>query len=442
MRVLRIVFLSGCAGLLLAQPQTQTPEYQGPSILTRGTGPSNAYVPETSIRPYFLVQGTFDNALTPVSVDSQGNVTKLNSYGVEAQVGLYGEHQWKRNLLELDYRGNYRDYAASTYLNGFNHLLRLALTHTISKRSQVRLLELAGTYARSFLAGMNYYDGTIFQTLPTDELFDSRVNYFLTSATYIYQKTPRLSFSASGDGFLVRRQATALYGVTGAAARGDMAYRISRRTTVGLNYEFSKFDFTKAFGGTQVHTLGINYATRISRLWEFGLFVGGSRVESQFLQNVTLDPVVAAILGETRGTVISHNIHWAPAIEARLVRAFHRAAVSVQYTRRINPGNGVYLTSQGENAVGAISYTGVRSWSFNMSAGYSAMKGLVQSLGGYRCTYVGAGATHHLAKDFFINARIDNRRYDVGTATDFTRNPLRVVLGIGWSPGEHPLSVW
>lgn len=442
LQALRIVFLLGCTGILLAQSQAQTPEYEGPSILTRGAAPSNTAVSETGIRPYFLVQGSFDNGLTGAGTDSQGHVSNVNAYGVQGQAGLYGEHQWRRTLLELDYRGDFRHYTSNSGFDGSNHLLRLGLIRSLSRHSQLKLLEMAGTYSRSYLAGLSYYDGNTFQDLPSNELFDNRVNYFLTSATYIFQKTARLSFSAGGDGFLVRRQSSALYGVTGGTARGDVAYRINRRTTIGLNYEFSHFDFTKALGGSDVHTLGINYSTRISRLWELSAFMGGSRVESLFLNKVTLDPIVAAILGETAGLEVAHNIRWAPAVEARLARAFHRASLTLQYTRRINPGNGIYLTSQGQSAIGSFNYTGVRYWSFNISGGYNSMRALIQSIGNYQATYVGVGTTRHLANDFYLTSRIDNRRYDLGPVADFSRNPLRIVFGFGWSPGDHPLSVW
>lgn len=442
LQVLRVVLFLGCAGILLAQPPAQTPEYEGPSILTRGAAPSNTSTRETGIRPYFVVQGTFDNGWTSVNIDPQGNVTNIRSYGVEGQVGLYGEHQWRRSLLELDYRGDFRHYATNSAYDNSNHLLRIGLTHALSKRSQLKLLGMAGTFSRSYMNGLSYYDGNTFQSLPSNEIFDNRVNYFITSATYIYQKSARLSFSVGGDGFLVRRQSSALYGVTGGTARGDMAYRISRRTTIGLNYEFNHYDFTKALGGSDVHSLGINYATRISRLWELSVFAGGSRVESLFLNNVTLDPAVAAILGQTTGVEVAHNIRWAPAIEARLARAFHRAALTFQFTRRINPGNGIYLTSQIQSAVASFDYTGVRYWSFNLSGGYNSLRGMIQSIGTYQSTYVGFGTTRHLAKDFYLTGRIDNRRYDLGLVTDFTRTPLRVAIGLGWSPGDRPLSVW
>ena len=161
--------------------------------------------------------------------------------------------------------------------------------------------------------------------------------------------------------------------MTGAQARGDFAYRLSRFTTVGADYEFNHFDFTKAVGGSDVHTIGLTFATRLSRYWEFGLYGGASRVESLFLTRVPIDPAVAAIIGQSFGIEVGYRVHYMPTIRARLSRRFRAGLFALAYKREVNAGNGVYLTTAGDLGSATYSYTGVRYWNFTLGAAYARL---------------------------------------------------------------------
>src|SRR5204863_5375798 len=151
-------------------------------------------------------------------------------------------------------------------------------------------------------------------------LFDGRTLFLDTMADVTYQKTARLSFNFGGDGFLTRRRSSALYGVTGYRARGDMAYRTTRHATSGIAYDFTHFEFTKGFGGSDIHTLQLVQSFRIGRYWELAMKAGGSRVETLGLAQVTFDPVIAAITGRSTGVEVAYRITWAPSVDVRLTR--------------------------------------------------------------------------------------------------------------------------
>ena len=70
--------------------------------------------------------------------------------------------------------------------------------------------------------------------VPTNDFFDNRTINLSSQANLTMQRSTRLSLNFGGDGFLTRRRSTALYGVTGIGAHGDIQYRVSRRSTVGV----------------------------------------------------------------------------------------------------------------------------------------------------------------------------------------------------------------
>ena len=74
------------------------------------------------------------------------------------------------------------------------------------------LREAGGTYSRGYLLNTAGYYIPDLQGIPTNELFDNRVVYASTAMGVTYQKTARLSFNFEGEGFMMRRRSSALYG--------------------------------------------------------------------------------------------------------------------------------------------------------------------------------------------------------------------------------------
>src|SRR5712692_1453994 len=98
----------------------QTDSYLGPGVLSRGAGDIGTRSgQQVDLRFYAGASGIYDSEIQPVSVDSKGNLIQVNGlYGVEANLGAYGVHNWKTATLGLDYHGLYRHYNERTYFDG------------------------------------------------------------------------------------------------------------------------------------------------------------------------------------------------------------------------------------------------------------------------------------------------------------------------------------
>jgi hypothetical protein len=248
------------------QPGT---EYGGPSVLSRG-GIASLRAPQRAvrIRPFFSLTANYDTGITPVSLTPAGQLPNDASFGAEAEAGLLGYHRWRGATLGIDYRGAYRHYTKNTFYNGTDQALTLVYTKKATRRLDLTLRESAGLFARNFFSPDSALVDPSFSDTPRNELFDGRTQYLSTKADLTYKKTARLSFNFAGDGFLVRRRSSALYGVTGYRARTDVAYRTSRFATTGAAYDFTHFEFTKGFGGSDIHTVALTQAFRFGRSWE------------------------------------------------------------------------------------------------------------------------------------------------------------------------------
>jgi hypothetical protein len=436
--LIRTAIFLGCALCLMAQSDQ---EYGGPAILSRGQTPTLGARAPVAFRPYIGLSGIYDNGLLPVSVNGTGQIPSADAFGVQLNLGLYGYHTWSHSTLGLDYRGDFRHYSPKTYYDGFNQSLALIFTHEPSRHVMLTLRNAAGIYTlNSFLAGFGGL-GPAYLQLPQNDIYDNQVVFLNTSADLTYRKSTRLSFNIGGEGDLVRRRSNALYGVTGATARADMQYRITRHTTVGLDYRFIHFDYTKAFGNANVHTIGIDYSTQFTRHLQFSARVGGARIESLNLALVHLDPTVAALLGQSVGVQAAYRLGYMPDILARLTETFRRSTFGVGFSDTVNPGNGVYLTSRAESATASYSYTGLRYWNFGIDANYSRLTALVQTLGAYDTYGASGGVTRQLGKGLHAVLHMDARHYNVAGG-HFKHDEYRVTLGLTYSPGDLPLALW
>jgi hypothetical protein len=421
----------------------QLGEYQGPTILSRGLGPVLQGGGDLlRIRPFLSLTGRYDAGVTPVSVDANGEVPSEDIYGGEAQFGVYGYHRWRRSLLGLDYRGNIRHYAHSSYYDGSDHALALNFSHQPSRRVAFTLREAAGTYSRTYgmYRGYAYFDPA-FANVPTNEMFDGRTYYASTMGDLTFMKSPRLSFNFGGSGLIVRRRSEAFVDVTGWTSRGDVQYRLSRTASVGADYGFTHYEFTNAFGASDMHSLAVNLAFRLGRSWDLGLRAGAFRVESLGLQQVAVDPIIAAIIGRTTGVEALYRLNYVPIIQASLSRVFRRSSLSFNYDSLVTPGNGMYLTSRSQDGTVSYSYTAFRRWNLGVSAGYSNYSSVWQTIAKYQNVYGGGGVSCQVKTWMHIVARYDARLYEA-TGVLSRRVMHSGSFGVAFSPGELPLSLW
>ena len=156
---------------------------------------------------------------------------------------------------------------------------------------------------------------------------------------------------------------------------------------------------------------------------------------------MALDPTIAALFGVPTVVQTFYRNQWFPSASGNLSRRFHRSTLTFAYDRYISPGNGVYLTSRSENASANYSYTGIRKVSLSLMGGESSLASIGQGLVGYRQAVGGAGFTYALTRAFHLTSRYDLRHQDINFG-GYRPTSYRVTLGLAFSPGNVPLSLW
>lgn len=434
-----------CLAASLAAQEAASSTYGGPSILSRGVGQAGRRGQETlNFRFYAQVNGIHDSGLLPLSVQSDGEAYSDDLWGVEGVVGAYGFHTWRHSTLGLDYRGNYRHYSQKTYYDGSDHYLTLDYTTQLKRRLTLSIKPVAGVTSRSFGAY-----GTLqamapdpnSNGIPLADLFDNRTYFLQQSATLVYQKSARLSFSAGGQGFLVRRQSSALADLNGAMAVGDIAYRLNRNQTISAAYNYLHYSFPGSYGSSDGQMVTATFSTRIGRYWQLGLTGGGIRLETKGVRRVAVDPAIAAIVGQTQTTEAFHKINWIPSSNASLTRLFRKSRIGFSYGQGVNPGNGLYLTSRTQQVGVSAGYTALRHWDFSGGVSYMKLSGLGFNTGSFKNTGGTARAAYQLSNLVHLNAQVDSRRASL-TTNGFQRDAVRLTFGVMLTPGDVPVSLW
>lgn len=431
------------AFLLVAAPAFA--QYGGPAILSRGEAPSAMNTPQIDFVPFLSLIGVYTNGLQGVSVNSEGQLPSVDSKGVELDFGISGVHSWKHTKISLNYWGAAREYSPASYYSGVDQALNLGITEQFSRHVSLQLNESAGMYTLSYglpsLSATIPFDPSTTYT-PTTDFFDNRTIYTTTQALLTYQRTARLSFSFGGDGDLTRRRSTALYGVSGADARADLQYRISRRSTVGANYMYTHFSYIGLLGNSDLHRFSLTYAAQLSRTWEFTGFGGVTRAESEFPEAVPVSPVITALLGITQGYVVTYSLNYVPSYTGRLSKTFPKGVAFITGGHTVTPGNGLFLTSRAYTALAGYSYTGIRRWGFNLSAGYDRATSIGNILGNYGDMSAGLQTSRQISHVLHMVGGVTARKYQSGSYAGYNRLIWDARVGLSFSPRDIPLRIW
>lgn len=429
--------------------------YSGPSILSRGpVGDVGARGDLLVLQPSLQLLGSYENGLYLPSMDSRGRTEgSAGSFGAAAVASLGGYHRWKQTILGLSYNGNFRHYTRNPYMDGIDQMLSLNLQHQASARTTVSVTGSGGTYSRGYGWGamgstpLNYgdysqgFDPTL-AAIPQLDLLDTRTYYAAAGADMTHQKSARLSYHIGGTAFAVRRRTRGMVELNGYSGRADVAYRVSRNSTLGVDYSFNSFRFVRGFGASDFHTVALNYSVRLDRHWTLSLRGGGYRLENLRAVRVELDPLVAAILGQSAGVEALYKVNYGTTFGANVARNFRRAGLSFRYDRGLMPGNGIFLTSRQDSAGGGYSYQGWRRLGLSIDAGWARYSTTFQDYGTYKSYTAGASASYRVARYVHVVAHASWRRYNLQGATTSlsNRDSYMASIGLGFTPREMPLS--
>ena len=443
--LLATALFAAATPLLLAQNDSGGGGYQGPGIATQGA-------PETGTRggqPVDLrffagVSGAYDSSLQPLSIDAKGNVAPANNlYGVEVTAGAYGTHNFKRSQLGLNYNGSYRRYSDNTYYNGTDQTLALRYAYQSSRRVILQLNESLGTltYGNTGVAASATSDsGAALDRSAV--FFDSRFNYLQSTASLTLLQSAKTSYTMSGTGFRQdRKESIGLTNSWGYDFMGGVNRRISRTSTIGGDYMYSHFEFPTFGMLSDTNAYHATWLVNFARTWTFSLQAGAAISEVRSPFTIALSPVLAALLGRQTISGISYVKNTVPSGAVLLRRQFSRAVLTLNYGRGVISGNGYTTTSRQEFGTGGISYVGLRRASISIDGGYYSLSGFGQAFGKVSQYSAGIGGSYALAPATHLTVRYDYRDQQVDLS-NYALRGSRVTVGIMFSPGNLPLSIW
>jgi hypothetical protein len=416
----------------------------GPGVLTRGFTLSPLENQQVRFQPYLALTGIADNGLTAVATQN-GQLVQQQNYGVDFAFGISGHRIYKKDSIELEFRGDLYHYTPDSYYDGGNYFLMLTYMHEFSRHFSMVFTENTGLYSNNFTVQNSAVDlsstNTNFLATPSTQLFDNTTIYLSTAVDAVIQKSERWSFDLGGTGFLVHRESSALYGTTGATARADTTYRVTRRLTTGAYYAYTNYQFNHAFGGSDVNTAGMILSYSLSKTTQLRFRGGGSRVRTVGTEEITLNPIIASILGYTQGVIAIQRLNYIPDITAQIFTQYKVGSASLEYIESVTPGNGLFLTSRRNSASGHYDYTGIRRWTFTVGGSYDDLITLGVLVGEYRSYAARLAMTRVIHAGFQGTLSGEYRYFDISGA-NFLRNSYRISLGVAWSPSERPLKLW
>ena len=424
----------------------QIGSYLGPGILSRGAGTIGTRSGEqVDLRFYADVTGVYDTGLAPYAVDSKGNLITLGGlYGVQTDLGAYGTHMWKHALLGLDYTGNFIHYTNNSSFDTINQNVLLGYTYQKSKRLLFDVRQIGGIgnygYGSPGFYGASSAPNNFVNT-PTTALFDNRFYYYQTTMDVNILQSARTIYTLGGDGFWVRRQGQGLAGTNGYNLRGSVQHRLSKTRTIGATYQHTHIDFPPAFGESDLDMGQLFFSDAINRRWTFSLAAGAVIAQVQGIQQVALNPVIAALLGTSfsESTFFAQTVF--PSGRVALTGRFKNSSLGFNYSQDITPGNGIYLTSIQKGGNANYTYNGIRDWSLGVNAGYFSLEGVGQGIQPYRSASGGFSATYLIKAALHAVARFD-LRYQQIDIVGYKHTGYRATLGLAFSPGDLPLSLW
>lgn len=419
--------------------------FGGPSILGRGGSGGGRKSDGLRIRPHLGVQAIYDSGLTSLTPGQNGEIFTRGAAGIEVIGGAYGTKRWKRNQLQLSYTGDYRHYRNFTFWNGTDQNLGLSYGTILTKKLSLQGDINAGTTNRAFggFVGGGGLDAASNPGLPVNSLFDVRTNYGGLNGSLTYNLSNRTSISLSGGGYTVRRRNRALVGVDGVQARGDLARRINKRTSIGIDYSFATFQFTRSFGDSYIHGLGFFVSRQFGRAWELSARVGALNVETLGQRTVQIDPAIAAIIGVSSGQEVFYSNNILGSGTLSVTRTSRAGGLMFSYSRGVNPGNGIILTSQMDTAMASYNRRLSRQLNADVSYNYSRLRGIGQLAGDFATHVAGVGLGWQVTRWSQLTARFDRRNSSTsGGQNLFNLNGNRLAFGVTFTPADLPLSLW
>jgi hypothetical protein len=444
-------FLSRTVPVLLAAITLPAQESTGGSGASSYDGPNMMGIGENQvgrsgadpmpIRFAFNASGTYDTLLGAFRTDGQGNlVPGGGSYGVMGGFEVAGQKRYRRSVLGISYSGNYNHFPSTQGFSGFNQALNLGFSRRISRSLDMNWNAIGSSTNRLLGNPLNQPNlGAATPSTPVNELFDNRIQFLQSQMVLSYRISSRWRLTGGGNGGIVRRKATGLADVNLYGASSGVLYRLNRNSSIGVSYEFSHFNFGRAFGESNIHGVNLNLGQKIGRDWQMNASVGRQSVRTTGARLVQLDPVIAALLGTTSGNEAFDTTRQVTSYSFAVSRRYRRSFVEGRAERAVGPGNGLLLTSVNSTVSASASYSASRNWNLRFGAGYTDMSEVVNTqLGGFKSWFAQTGLTRTITTEISLFGSVEHRTFQLGGST-LDRNGNRFIMGISYSPSSIQL---
>ena len=383
----------------------------------------------------------YESGLIAAQTDAEGNVLPTSGWGPLLDGGLFGSKIWRRSSFGVDYRADYRRQPARPQFQGLSQIVGLQYQNQVSRRVTLFTGVNAGVMQRAFgLFAIPALPGSGDIGLPLNEVFDNRTIFAQGNVGASWQRSARMSVSASGSLFFAKRQSTALFNSQGLNGTLAVNYRSSLRTTWTAGLEHIRMRFPKAFSEFSSNRPYIQVSHRLGREWMARAATGFLMGDITGVEQVELNPVVAAILGRPTGTIAFERSVNFPSYEGGLQYLQERSVTSVGVVSGANSGNGLIRVAKRTAVTAGHSYSGIRKLSLGASGGYGRMESLGENLPGLTFRNVGGSANYVLAEHLQLSFQYDYRWF--GTPQADTRKGQMISIGLTLTPSQLPLSIW
>lgn len=422
-----------------AQNIGQTTPFTGPDIMTNGLNRVGRRAgQDVNLRFFANASAIYDTGITPFAF-KDGDIARPDGQpGVEAGLGAYGSHSFRRSVLGLDYNGNFRHYTNTPSLDGSNQQVDLGYTAQVSRRWMIDFRQTAGTQSFGTTIGSDV-TGTPNAIDTNSLLFDNRMNYLQSTFNARYLLNRRTVAVMGGSYYRIHRQARALVGVNGYTLSGSLHHQLTRRMVVSAQYQHLHYDYPRAFGESDINFYLGSVQYDFRRNWRFVVGGGAFAAETQGVQTTFLDPTLAALLGVDSVQTAFYKTTVLPIVLLGVNKQFRKSSLGANFTTSVTPGNGVYLTSQQKSLTGFYSYSGISRLSLSLNGGMTNLQTIGQTLQNFNQINGGGNLSYRLGKGFSLSAWYFRRFQDIEN-NPFRRNSSRVSVGIYFSPGDIPLS--
>jgi hypothetical protein len=439
---IKVLLLVGLLRSMTAYAQTQ-----GPAPFGNGEQPTLRYAGETGLKNFFLVNVGAESGY-------DDNVLNNNAYGRRGEgfVGFspriaFGEERRAYNFI-VDYSPSLEVYQRTKGYNRLNHSLGLDFGFRPGSHVLLRLRDntsyLNGIFqpnsGQSFITGLGSptnLNPYIYVPLARQFINESRLD--LT-----YQKSYRTSFTLSG-GYMLSEYTNVsagaplgLLGTRGWFSGLQYSFRLSKRTTFGIQYLLNNYTF-KGYSRGIVNGVFFSVAHQFSPTLALQVFAGPQYARQSF-QAGSAFPLPPGIGAGTS----TFSDSWNTAAGGTLTKQAGKTALAISVERVTSNGSGLASLLNSNTATFDVRRRLPRRWEVGLDlmasyqtqiAGPSVSEGIIRSQLG------SASLSRTLAKGLLMRLSYSylHQRAQGGVVylADADRN--RASLGIFYDLGRFPL---